>query len=70
MGGNKLLAELDGRPLVRHAVEAALGSCARPVVVVTGNDAEAVCAALAGLDIRVVHNPDYATGMANSYAEA
>jgi len=66
MGGNKLLADLDGRPLVRHAVEAALGSNARPVVVVTGNDADAVRAALAGLDVRVVHNPDYAAGMSTS----
>ncbi len=66
MGGNKLLVELDGRPLVRHAVEAALGSNARPVVVVTGNEADAVRAALAGLDVRVVHNPDYAAGMSTS----
>jgi molybdenum cofactor cytidylyltransferase len=36
MGGpNKLLAELDGKPLVRRAVEAALASRARPVTVVT-----------------------------------
>jgi len=66
MGANKLLATLDGRPLVRHAVEAALGSNARPVIVVTGNDHEAVRAALAGLDVRVVHNPDYAAGMSTS----
>ncbi len=59
MGDNKLLAMLDGRPLVRHAVEAALGSAARPVVVVTGNDADAVRAALSGLDVRFVHNADF-----------
>ena len=51
---------------MRHAVEAALGSNARPVVVVTGNDADAVRAALAGLDVRVIHNPDYAAGMSTS----
>jgi molybdenum cofactor cytidylyltransferase len=68
MGDNKLLALLDGRPLVRHAVEAALGSAARPVVVVTGNDADAVRAALNGLDVRFVHNADFAAGMATSLA--
>ena len=66
MGDNKLLLELDGRPLVRHAVLAALASRARPVVVVTGNDAERVRAALSDLDVRFVHNPDFATGMASS----
>jgi len=66
MGANKLLAELDGEPLVRHAVRAALGSPAHRVVVVTGNDAERVGAALAGLDVELVHNPDHATGMASS----
>jgi molybdenum cofactor cytidylyltransferase len=66
MGENKLVAELGGKPLVRHAVEAALASTARPVVVVTGNDAEAVRAALADLDVQFVHNPEFATGMASS----
>lgn len=66
MGENKLLAELDGRPLVHHAVAAALASGARPVVVVTGNEAERVRAALDGLDVTFVHNADYASGMASS----
>jgi molybdenum cofactor cytidylyltransferase len=66
MGSNKLLAVLDGKPLVRHAVEAALGSRAEPVVVVTGNQADEVRAALAGLDVVFVHNPDYAAGMSTS----
>lgn len=66
MGENKLLAELDGIPLICHAVRAALASHARPVVVVTGNQADEVRAALAGLDVRFVHNPDFATGMASS----
>jgi molybdenum cofactor cytidylyltransferase len=66
MGSNKLLAVLDGKPLVRHAVEAALGSRAEPVVVVTGNQADEVRAALAGLDVAFVHNADYAAGMSTS----
>jgi molybdenum cofactor cytidylyltransferase len=66
MGDNKLLVELDGEPLVRHAVHAALGSRARPVVVVTGNQADRVRAALAGLDVVFVDNPAFQTGMASS----
>ncbi len=66
MGANKLVAELDGVPLVRHAVLAALASPARPVVVVTGNEADRVRAALAGLEVVVVHNADFATGLASS----
>ncbi len=67
MGGpNKLLAEMRGKPIVRHAVEAALASRARPVVVVTGHEGERVAAALQGLDIQTVHNPDFAEGLASS----
>ena len=61
MGGpNKLLAEIGGRPLVRIAVGAGAGIGARPVIVVTGHQRERVEAALAGLDVTFVHNPDYA----------
>jgi molybdenum cofactor cytidylyltransferase len=67
MGGpNKLLLPLGGKPVVAHAVEAALASRARPVIVVTGHQAEAVTEALAGYDVPTVHNPDYATGLASS----
>jgi molybdenum cofactor cytidylyltransferase len=67
MGGpNKLLAEIGGKPLVRIAVEQALASRAAPVIVVTGHQRERVEAALAGLDVRLVHNPDYANGLGTS----
>ena len=62
----KLIALLDGKPLVRHAAEAALASRATPVVVVTGHAREEVVAALAGLLVSFVHNPDFATGLASS----
>ena len=65
-GNNKLMADLGGRPLVRHTVEALLASRARPAVVVTGHERERVETALAGLDIRLVHNPRFATGLASS----
>ncbi len=66
MGDNKLLLELDGQPLVRHVVNAALASRATPVIVVTGNDADRVRGALTDLDVRFVHNAEFATGMASS----
>ncbi len=62
----KLLAPLDGKPLVRHAAEAALEAGPRPVVVVLGAHAEAVRATLAGLDLIRIENPDYRTGLASS----
>lgn len=67
MGGpNKLVQGIGGRALVRIAAEAALGAGLDPVLVVTGHDSEAVTAALAGLAVDVVHNPDYADGMSTS----
>ena len=67
MGGpNKLLEEVGGKPLVRIAVEQALASRAGPVVVVTGHQRKEVEAAIAGLDVKTVHNPDYAQGLATS----
>jgi len=67
MGGPvKQLATVDGEPLVRRAARAALGSRARPVIVVTGHAHDAVAAALAGLDVAIVHNPAYAEGLSAS----
>ena len=67
MGGpNKLLAEIGGKPLVRIVAEQALASRAAPVMVVTGHERDKVEAALAGLRVRFVHNPDYAAGLSTS----
>jgi molybdenum cofactor cytidylyltransferase len=67
MGGpNKLLAEIGGRPLVRIVAEQALASRADPVILVTGHERAKVEAALAGLRVRLVHNPDYAAGLSTS----
>ena len=63
---NKLLERLDSVPLIVRAVKAALASRAAPVIVVTGHDAHAVRAALVGLDVRIVHNPDYAAGLSTT----
>jgi molybdenum cofactor cytidylyltransferase len=63
---NKLLAEVDGKPMVRRAVEAALASAAAPVNVVLGHDAHRVRAALRGCKVHFVDNPDFAAGMSTS----
>ncbi|SON58393.1 Molybdenum cofactor cytidylyltransferase [Hartmannibacter diazotrophicus] len=63
---NKLLAEVDGEAMVRHAARAALGSKARSVTVVTGHMAEEVEAAVADFDVEVTHNPDFADGLSTS----
>jgi molybdenum cofactor cytidylyltransferase len=65
-GSNKLLASIAGKPLVRIAVEQALASRAVPVIVVTGHERGRVEAALSELNVRLVHNPDYAQGLSTS----
>jgi molybdenum cofactor cytidylyltransferase len=62
----KLVAALDGKPIVRRVVEAALAARARPVVVVTGYARESVEAAIADLEIGVAFNPRFASGLASS----
>jgi molybdenum cofactor cytidylyltransferase len=67
MGGpNKLLAELNGKPLVRIVTEQVLASKASSVIVVTGHQAVEVEKALAGLKVKFVRNPDFVAGLASS----
>ena len=66
MGRNKLLADLAGKPLLRHAVEAALASRLDPVIVVTGNEEAGVQEALAGLNVIFAHNEHFADGLSTS----
>jgi len=66
---NKLLADLDGEPLVRHAarrLRAARGEALSTVVAVVGHEADRVRAALSGPELRTVENPDPAAGQATS----
>ena len=63
---NKLLEEIGGRPVVVRVAETALASAARPIVVVTGFEAERVTEALRGLDLTCVQNPDFAAGLSSS----
>ena len=66
MGRNKMIAEVGGKPLVRHAALAALESGLDPVFVVTGHDPAAIEKALAGLAVTLVHNEGFADGLSTS----
>ncbi len=63
---SKLLTDFGGRPLVRRAVEAALGSKASKTIVVTDHARDEMERALAGLPVVFAYNSDFANGMASS----
>ncbi len=66
MGSNKMLADFRGSPMVRATVANVLASSVDEVVVVTGHENEKVEFALENMNVRFVHNPDFATGLATS----
>jgi len=67
MGGpNKLLAELDGVPMVARVAQRLLASRARPIIAVLGNQGDAVDTALGKLPVERVRNPDFADGLSTS----
>ncbi len=67
---NKLLAEIEGSPLVAHAVETALACEAASVVVVTGHERAKVERALAAQvekrGVMLVHNAEHRAGLSTS----
>lgn len=65
---NKLLLPVAGKPMVRHMAETYLSFLKTPLTVVTGNEADAVRGALAGLSIEFAHNEDFAAGQPGSVA--
>ncbi|MFN3548650.1 MAG: NTP transferase domain-containing protein [Mesorhizobium sp.] len=67
MGGpNKLMAEFDGEPLLARTAGRVLASRARGAVAVLGHQADRARAAIDGLRVEIVVNPDYATGLSSS----
>jgi molybdenum cofactor cytidylyltransferase len=64
-GANKLVAPLDGRPMVRWSAEALASAVDAAYVVVPSHDTE-IRAALRGLHLHWVENPDADEGMASS----
>ncbi len=63
---NKLLQEVDGKPMVARVVDTVLAAGISHLVVVTGHQAPLVEAALSGRNIRFAHNPEYAEGLSTS----
>ena len=63
---NKLLADLDGRPLVTHILDTLAAAGLPPPVVVLGNMADAVRTAIGTRPAVFVTAPDYASGLSRS----
>lgn len=68
-GGNKLLADVEGTPIVRRAAATLLDAAVVEVVVIVGYEADAVREALEGLPVAFRTNPDYAEGQSTSVRE-
>ena len=70
-GSTKQLANVDGKPLAQHAVDALTEVGIDEVVVVTGHDADAVEAALTLPGVgRFARNHDHRSGQSSSLAAA
>ncbi|MCP5000306.1 MAG: NTP transferase domain-containing protein [Hyphomicrobiales bacterium] len=63
---HKLLAEFGGVPLVRRSCETAIASTGGAVHAVVGYRGREMTAALEGLDVDQIENPDFDEGMASS----
>ena len=66
MGRPKLLLELEGRPLIWHAVECVISAGIREVFVVAGPEHDGLARALEGLPVRFVINPTPEAGQGSS----
>ena len=66
MGQPKQLLPFRDRTLLRHAVDTAVASMCRPILVVTGAHAELVSLELQSLPVLVAYNPEWATGIGSS----
>jgi molybdenum cofactor cytidylyltransferase len=66
MGHPKQLLPFDGRTLLRRAVDTALATTCRPVVVTTGAYEDLIRAELQSLPVSVAHNPDWMQGLSSS----
>lgn len=66
-GRNKLLCQSkDGTPLFMKAIEAAVKSKLSPVFVVTGNHADELSEYLEDIDVNILYNPAYRSGIRTS----
>jgi molybdenum cofactor cytidylyltransferase len=63
---NKLLLPLQGKPLLRHVVDAAAMSHLSGLTLVTGHDDAAIRAVLQGLPLTIIHAAGHMLGMSAS----
>lgn len=68
LGQPKQLLDIEGQPLVLRQAKTLLSLQPARLVVVTGNEEEAVRQALGELPVHFVHNPDWQQGMGRSLA--
>jgi molybdenum cofactor cytidylyltransferase len=66
MGTSKQLLQWEGLPMVRLAAEKAIKAGLDPVLVVTGASYQEVQQAVEGLQVQIVHNPDWEKGQSTS----
>ncbi len=67
---NKLLSMFGNAPLVRLSVQHATAPTGSKVIVVTGHMANEIREAVCGLNVTVVHNGAFASGMSSSVRAA
>jgi CTP:molybdopterin cytidylyltransferase MocA/SAM-dependent methyltransferase len=65
-GGGKLLAPVEGRPILQHVLDRLAASGIDDVIVVLGDDAAAIEGAIDWRDERRVRNPDPSRGLSSS----
>jgi molybdenum cofactor cytidylyltransferase len=68
MGQPKQLLRIGTESLLQRAIRIALSTPFRPVVVVLGANQEKIEPELAGLEVQLVYNPHWSTGMGSSIA--
>ena len=65
-GGGKLLARIDGRPVLGHVLDRLGDTSLTRIVLVLGDDADAIAAAIDLHGVQPVRNPDPGQGLASS----
>ena len=65
-GSPKLLLPWKGEAIIRQAAKTALEAGLSPVILVVGEKAAEISAAVAGLDVKLVFNPDWESGQSSS----
>ena len=65
-GPNKLLADIDGVPMIRRVVQTAMNSKVHEVIVVLGWEEEKIRSTLTGLQCKITVNTNFEQGQSSS----